>query len=124
MWLLRIRNLTESTRTFVTEVLSVNRRRLLDVPIVAFSSKSAGHAAVDTRERMIVTRRDPVSGTYRALGYLTNVADGYEFVYLESALDDPAFVPIIGFSDKRRRYFRHQLFPVFRGEGYRREAAG
>ncbi|WP_245908851.1 hypothetical protein [Mycobacterium neglectum] len=62
---------------------------------------------------MIVTRRDPKSGTYRALGFLDRVADGYEFAYLLSATADPSFVPIVGFSESGRRYFRQQLFPSF-----------
>jgi hypothetical protein len=75
--------------------------------------ETPGRAPERTRARMIVTRRDSESGTYRALGFLDKVADGYEFVYLQSATTDGSFVPIVGFSEVGRRYFRQHLFPSF-----------
>ncbi len=73
---------------------------------------TAGFTA-QTDARLMVTRRDP-DGTYRAIGYLDRLADGsFEFAYLETAASSPSFVPLIGFSDVRRRYHRAHLFSAF-----------
>jgi hypothetical protein len=65
------------------------------------------------RGRLIVTRRDPQTTLYRAIGFLDQLADGYEFAYLASAITTVGFVPLVGFSDVTRRYRRVQLFPSF-----------
>ena len=75
--------------------------------------KSGEHVEDATRARLIVTRRDPKTGAYRALGFLDKVVEGYEFVYLPSVTADQSFVPFVGFSDVHRRYARQQLFPSF-----------
>ena len=73
---------------------------------------TAGFTA-HTDARLMVTRRDP-DGTYRAIGYLDRLADGsFEFAYLEMAASSPSFVPLIGFSNVRRRYHRAHLFSAF-----------
>ncbi|OBG17941.1 MULTISPECIES: HIRAN domain-containing protein [Mycobacterium avium complex (MAC)] len=66
-----------------------------------------------TVARLIVTRRDPDS-TYWAIGFLDKLVDGtFEFAYLQTAVKHPSFVPLIGFSDVRRRYRRAQMFSAF-----------
>jgi hypothetical protein len=72
-----------------------------------------GSAARAGRQRLIVTRRDPLTGSYLAVGFLDKLSDGYEFSYLVEAVAQPRFVPIVGFSDTGRRYHRSQLFPSF-----------
>lgn len=60
--------------------------------------------------RLLVTRK--VDGDYRALGILTEGADGYQFAYLESAVDQPWFQPLPGL--RLERAHRSQtLFPLF-----------
>lgn len=70
-------------------------------------------APLTARQRLIVTRRDPETGSYFAVGFLDKLSEGYEFSYLVKAIETPRFVPIVGFSDTRRRYRRTQLFPSF-----------
>lgn len=78
--------------------------------LLAVDSESAAHAS---RQRLIVTRRDPLTGSYFAVGFLDKLSDGYEFSYLTQAVARPGFVPLVGFSDPGRRYRRAQLFPSF-----------
>lgn len=67
-----------------------------------------------TAARLIVTRRETETGTYRAIGFLDKLNDhSYEFVYLQSAVQRRSFVPLIGFSDPQRRYHSRRLFPSF-----------
>ena len=67
------------------------------------------------RDRLIVTRRDPQTARYCAIGFLDRLRDGsgYEFAYLAEAIEDPMFLPLVGFSDVKRRYRRARLFPSF-----------
>ncbi len=70
------------------------------------------------RSRLIVTRRGVDDGIYRAIGYLDRLIKDdeipvYQFTYLARTLDDPAFVPIVGFRDIGRRYRSARLFPSF-----------
>lgn len=65
------------------------------------------------RDRLIVTRRDAHTGRYCAIGFLDRLPQGYEFAYLVEAIEDPSFLPLIGFSDVKHRYRRAQLFPSF-----------
>lgn len=78
--------------------------------LLAGESNSAAHAS---RQRLIVTRRDPLTGSYFAIGFLDKLSDGYEFSYITRAASRPGFVPLVGFSDPGRRYRRTQLFPSF-----------
>ena len=78
--------------------------------LLAVDNDSAAHAS---RQRLIVTRRDPLTGGYFAVGFLDKLSDGYEFSYLMQAVARPGFVPLLGFSDPGRRYRRAQLFPSF-----------
>jgi hypothetical protein len=66
-----------------------------------------------TRRRLIVTRRDPDTGSYDAIGFLDKLDDGFEFRYLARAAERSHFLPMLGFSDTRRSYRRTQLFPSF-----------
>lgn len=78
--------------------------------LLAVDSESAARA---NRQRLIVTRRDPLTGSYFAVGFLDKLSDGYEFSYLAQAVARPGFVPLVGFSDPGRCYRRTQLFPSF-----------
>lgn len=78
--------------------------------LLAVESESAAHAS---RQRLIVTRRDPLTGSYFAIGFLDKLNVGYEFSYLAQAVSRPGFVPLVGFSDPGRQYRRAQLFPSF-----------
>ncbi|MGV8871766.1 MAG: HIRAN domain-containing protein [Rhodococcus sp. (in: high G+C Gram-positive bacteria)] len=64
-----------------------------------------------------MTRRGVADSTYRAVGYLDKVIDGdlpvYEFRYLEAAVIDEHFLPIVGFGDRHRLYRSSRLFPSF-----------
>ncbi|WP_368834439.1 hypothetical protein [Mycobacterium intracellulare] len=63
--------------------------------------------------RLIVTRRDPATCRYHAIGFLDRVTEGYEFTHLASAITEPGFVPLVGLSDVNHRYRRQHLFPSF-----------
>lgn len=70
------------------------------------------------RSRLIVTRRGAEDGIYRAIGYLDQITGDdesprYEFQYLARVVEDPAFVPIVGFRDIIRRHSSARLFPSF-----------
>lgn len=62
--------------------------------------------------RLLVTRRDPSTSSYRAVGILSHVADRYEFAYLQRAVYAADFIPLPGLS-ATRRYSSRALFPVF-----------
>ncbi|MFF0239103.1 HIRAN domain-containing protein [Rhodococcus pyridinivorans] len=68
--------------------------------------------------RLIVTRRDAMDRTYRAIGYLDRQREVsgshvYTFSYLAQVADQERFVPIIGFRDLHRHYRSTRLFPSF-----------
>jgi hypothetical protein len=77
------------------------------------TAATVGDADQRAQTRLIVTRRDPATRRYNAIGFLDRVTDGYEFTYLTSAIAEPGFVPLVGFSDVNRRYHRPRLFPSF-----------
>jgi hypothetical protein len=78
------------------------------------TTAQAARTGPAVRGRLLVTRRDPATRQYRALGFLDQLSDGgYEFAYLADAISGPDFVPLVGFSDLRRRYRRPHLFPLF-----------
>lgn len=63
--------------------------------------------------RLLVTRRDPDTATYRALGFLTFDGHTYRYAYLRSALKMPGFRPLPGLSDTSHVHASGQLFPIF-----------
>jgi hypothetical protein len=77
------------------------------------TAPTVGDADQRAHTRLIVTRRDPATRRYHAIGFLDRVTDGYEFTYLASAITAPGFVPLVGFSDVNHRYHRRHLFPSF-----------
>jgi hypothetical protein len=77
------------------------------------SAAAVGDAVQRAHTRLIVTRRDPATRRYHAVGLLDRVTDGYQFTYLACAITEPGFVPLVGFSDVHRRYHRQHLFPSF-----------
>jgi len=76
-------------------------------------AQSAGASGTRILARLIVTRQDPESGAYHAIGYLDRVEGGYEYGYLAAFVGKQGFVPMVGFRDTDRRYHRAQLFPSF-----------
>jgi hypothetical protein len=78
--------------------------------LLAVESNSAARISP---QRLIVTRRDPETSSYFAIGFLDKLSDGFEFSYITQAAARPGFVPLVGFSDLSRRYRRTQLFPSF-----------
>lgn len=76
-------------------------------------ARDAGASGTRALARLIVTRQDPQSRAYHAIGYLDRVENGYEYVYIARAVAQPAFLPMVGFRDTHRRYHRAQLFPSF-----------
>jgi hypothetical protein len=79
----------------------------------ALTAAAVGDAGQRAHTRLIVTRRDPATRRYHAIGFLDQVSDGYEFAYLASAITEPGFLPLVGFSDAKHRYHRRRLFPSF-----------
>ena len=63
--------------------------------------------------RLMVMQRDTETRSYRAVGFLDAVQDGYEFAYLQAAVVEPGFIPLLGFRDVTMRYKRPYLFPLF-----------
>ena len=62
--------------------------------------------------RLLVTRRDPATSAYRAVGILAHLERRYEFAYLQKAVEGRGFSPLPGLS-ATRRYISSTLFPVF-----------
>lgn len=63
--------------------------------------------------RLLVTRQDPSTRRYAAIGLLTCTGGTYEFSYLRSAVDAPGFRPLLGFAALNRPYRSERLFPLF-----------
>ncbi|MGL4306094.1 MAG: HIRAN domain-containing protein [Mycobacteriaceae bacterium] len=81
--------------------------------IVLLDKKTVGAAGSEYVSRLLVTQRDPRTKQYRAVGFLDRLLEGYRFSYLQSAVVDPNFFPLGGFSDPQRLYYRERLFPAF-----------
>lgn len=77
------------------------------------SPPAAGGRSTEGVSRLLVTRRDPATSSYRTLGILTHEAERYEFRYLRRAVESPDFTPLPGLSQRFRHYMSEHLFPVF-----------
>lgn len=66
--------------------------------------------------RLLITDRGS-DGLYRPVGFLdarnTTRGPHYSFAYLQRALEQSSFRPLLGFSDVTRRYESDGLFPLF-----------
>lgn len=72
--------------------------------------------ADDFVDRLLVTVRRPAPdgvGSYFPVGFLSHDGEHYLFSYLRSALADPDFRPLFGFSHTDRVYESDSLFPLF-----------
>lgn len=70
-------------------------------------------AASGASDRLLVTRRDPTTRRYSALGFLTrDYAGGFEFAYLLSA-SERGERPLAGLPSLVRPYRSERLFPIF-----------
>jgi len=64
-------------------------------------------------DRLLVTRRDPTTGRYTALGFLIRDHNGaFAFAYLR-AVAESAVRPIPGLPDARATHRSERLFPIF-----------
>lgn len=64
--------------------------------------------------RLLVTRQDPVSRRYTAVGFLSEGQDQqFRFEYLRAAVDTPGFRPLPGLSRVETSYVSECLFPIF-----------
>ena len=79
----------------------------------ALDSHPARMPALTPDARLMVMQRDAETRSYRAVGFLDAVSDGYEFAYLRAAVAEPGFIPLLGFRDVATRYKRPYLFPLF-----------
>jgi len=85
----------------------MSRSSLLDGPA------TGSHGDVSSKSRLVVTQRNPVTSSYRAIGFLDKTASGFEFAYLAAAVSAPGFTPLVGFRDTHKRYVRARLFSAF-----------
>ncbi|MGQ1796262.1 hypothetical protein ACT4S5_03870 [Kocuria oceani] len=64
--------------------------------------------------RLLVSRQDPVSRRYYAVGFLSEAEDHrFRFDYLEAAVKAPGFRPLPGLSRSDKCYVSDRLFPLF-----------
>lgn len=64
--------------------------------------------------RLLVTRQDPDSRRYSAVGLLSGDSDhGFRFEYLRAAIRTPGFRPLPGLSRTDTSYVSENLFPIF-----------
>ena len=64
--------------------------------------------------RLLVSRQDPTSRRYSAVGFLSEGEDHrFRFDYLRAAADAPGFRPLPGLSRVERSYVSDRLFPLF-----------
>lgn len=82
---------------------AVQPARLLDSPISA-----------PRPTRLLVTRQDPDSRRYTAVGFLSEGENhGFRFDYLLGAVRSPGFRPLPGLSHVEKSYLSDNLFPIF-----------
>ena len=80
--------------------------------VAAVQSADAG-AAAGVSARLLVTRRDPDTRGYRAIGFLAYDGQHYNFAYLRTAVSMPGFHSLPGLSDTTRAHDSDRLFPIF-----------
>lgn len=77
------------------------------------AARSGVDADVAAPARLLVTRQDPSTRRYTAIGLLSCADGTYEFSYLRRAVETPGFRPLLGFSAMDRQYRSERLFPLF-----------
>lgn len=82
------------------------------MPTLAHDTHDVVTRSTGETSRLLVTRRDPSTSSYRSVGILSHVGDQYEFAYLRSAVEAEEFRPLPGLS-AQRSYSSRELFPVF-----------
>ena len=78
-------------------------------------ARSAGTVLEAPRPaRLLVSRQDPTSRRYSAVGFLSEGEDHrFRFDYLRTAVETPGFRPLPGLSQVEKSYVSDRLFPLF-----------
>lgn len=84
---------------------------------LALPERAATDARSETPNRLLVTVRvedtDVSHRLYRHIGFLDCHEDGYSFRYVRGIVDQPGFLPLLGFPELERVYTSPEMFPLF-----------